>query len=337
MILTRRRLLVLLALSSLGNKVGSGWENPGPAKQVIIAGTSGELLVYEGTPAARNLILAISGVAGSDAFGNEWGVGLTLASNVVGGLAAFLNFINEYHTTDPANIDPPGIYTQLDGAGLFQQLFLQGPHGNAQASAMIQLLAPPPASTTGTMLLAGGNAGITMDDFGLALEVLAGTGMRWGNTAPRGRYYYEEVSLSAQSIPTGVSTVFTNLAALTPASDYLISDYGSQWDLPSGTWTAPDDGIYTVDVGDVYSAWVNGTDTGLGVQRNSPNAPFSGTYQYVRYTEYQSSGGGSCALSASAFFQAGDTMRCIAVQRTGAPQSILITGHRSTIRVSRAF
>lgn len=78
MVMERRLFLKLCALSSLGNKLmGSGWENPGPAKRVIITGTNGELLVYNGPPAAGNLIIAISGTAGSDSFGNAYNAGVT--------------------------------------------------------------------------------------------------------------------------------------------------------------------------------------------------------------------------------------------------------------------
>jgi hypothetical protein len=63
--------------------MASAWSNPGPAKQVIITGTNGELLVYAGVPAAGNLILAISGQAGSDAFGNTWSAGLNLAGQAI--------------------------------------------------------------------------------------------------------------------------------------------------------------------------------------------------------------------------------------------------------------
>lgn len=63
--------------------MGSAWSNPGPAKQVIITGDNGELLVYDGVPAAGNLILAISGQPGSDSFGNSWEAGLNLAGQAI--------------------------------------------------------------------------------------------------------------------------------------------------------------------------------------------------------------------------------------------------------------
>jgi len=47
--------------------------------QIIADGTSGELLVYGGTPAFGNLLVAISGSAGNDTSGNPYGNGITLA------------------------------------------------------------------------------------------------------------------------------------------------------------------------------------------------------------------------------------------------------------------
>jgi len=57
-----------------------GWENPGPAKQVVIAGPTGELLVYSVAQAARRLILAISPVNASDTYGNDYLAGLNILS-----------------------------------------------------------------------------------------------------------------------------------------------------------------------------------------------------------------------------------------------------------------
>lgn len=50
---------------------GSSWTNQ-VQNQVIIAGTSGQLLVYSGTPAAGNLIGSISAAGGTDPFGNAY-------------------------------------------------------------------------------------------------------------------------------------------------------------------------------------------------------------------------------------------------------------------------
>lgn len=50
---------------------GSAWTNQ-VQNQVIIAGTSGQLLVYASTPAANNLIGSISAAGGTDPYGNVY-------------------------------------------------------------------------------------------------------------------------------------------------------------------------------------------------------------------------------------------------------------------------
>jgi hypothetical protein len=69
------------------------------AARVIVAGTEGAVLIYNGTPAKGSLIGVIAGAAGSDQFGNSWPVGETfgvwsaVTGNVVQhfGLDAFGN------------------------------------------------------------------------------------------------------------------------------------------------------------------------------------------------------------------------------------------------------
>lgn len=67
--------------------MGSGWENPGPAKQVVIAGNKGLLLVYSPTPGLNNLILSVAGSSGFDKYGNAYNVGLEIH-----GVGNFLSF-----------------------------------------------------------------------------------------------------------------------------------------------------------------------------------------------------------------------------------------------------
>jgi hypothetical protein len=58
--------------------MGSGWENPGPAKRVIIAGPAGEFLVYENVAALGTLILSVSDNPGVDDYGNNFPQGLAV-------------------------------------------------------------------------------------------------------------------------------------------------------------------------------------------------------------------------------------------------------------------
>lgn len=62
------------------------WSNPGPAKQVLIVGQSGDELVYDGQAFLGhpygNLIAAVSGVNGTDQFGDKFWAGLSLAASL---------------------------------------------------------------------------------------------------------------------------------------------------------------------------------------------------------------------------------------------------------------
>src|SRR6267154_310890 len=48
--------------------------------RIIADGTSGQVLIYSGTPASGNLIIALSGAAGTDNFSNPFGAGLEIIS-----------------------------------------------------------------------------------------------------------------------------------------------------------------------------------------------------------------------------------------------------------------
>jgi len=62
---------------AFGQATGQGFVNPSEiiAQIVIIEGSRGRLLVYDGVPAFGNLILSIAGEAGTDQFGNVYGSG----------------------------------------------------------------------------------------------------------------------------------------------------------------------------------------------------------------------------------------------------------------------
>lgn len=58
---------------------GSGWSNQ-VVSQVVIAGPSGQLLVYSPTVGAGHLIASISGQAGTDPYGNAYHAGLAVGN-----------------------------------------------------------------------------------------------------------------------------------------------------------------------------------------------------------------------------------------------------------------
>jgi hypothetical protein len=57
------------------------------AASLILAGSSGEILIYSGPPAAGNLIFSVSAVTGTDGEGNNYGSGLNAGDQTGGHLA----------------------------------------------------------------------------------------------------------------------------------------------------------------------------------------------------------------------------------------------------------
>lgn len=60
------------------------WSNPGPARRVIIAGSQGQILIYQNAVGPNNLIGSWSGAAGVDAVGNAYPQGFSLVNGALG-------------------------------------------------------------------------------------------------------------------------------------------------------------------------------------------------------------------------------------------------------------
>jgi hypothetical protein len=100
---------------------------------IVADGSSGELLVYSGTPAAGNLIVALSGSAGSDAYGNSYLAGITLldvnnsqiamstsspAQTAPGKLQVYVASQGGADEVDAVNINAPAITGSAEIGGL---------------------------------------------------------------------------------------------------------------------------------------------------------------------------------------------------------------------------
>lgn len=135
--------------------------------------------------------------------------------------------------------------------------------------------------------------------------------------------YYEEVDLSAENIPSGVAnfTTLTNLAAVE-----LIGT--SAFNLATGAWTCPEDGVYTFCIGVVYAAWVsnsvsrvqfaNSTSGTMADSLSGPNA-----------------NAGSHTATIRRFVKSGEVVSFGAGQNTGATQTINAASNQSFISVTR--
>lgn len=185
------------------------WSNPGPAKQVIIAGPSGELLVYAGTPAFRTLIASISPVAGADPYGNNFPLGFAIFGDGAGTLLPRMDLI-----WDPNFLNVGGII-ELSSSGELDVI-----------------------GQTGLKLLVGslGSQGIFMTPSGMQIT----SPFQYGNNGTMGKQYYEEFTFPATTLATGVTVTLIGNTVVKQENDYAASAYNTT----TGQWTAPADGEY---------------------------------------------------------------------------------------------
>jgi len=92
--------------------------------------------------------------------------------------------------------------------------------------------------------------------------------------------YYEEIVASNQNIPASTTTQVGTVAAPLVAQK-LISDYGSAWNLTTGVWTAPIDGVYTLVAGVRWGASVAGTREFQRFASVFNTAPFPGNMDFI--------------------------------------------------------
>jgi hypothetical protein len=300
--------LVIKALSSPNFVSGvSGWTirkdgsvefNFGIFRGSII---NGGLFVYSGAPALGSLIIAISPSVGTDAFGNHYGAGLTFPpddgsfklaeiSRVVFGANQVL------HIRGPGNAVGDIIAIDLYDNGSLSIIS----QGNISIDSGSVFIGPSGGASPGDLIRLR-----TATDF----QPMAG---------PKGQYYAEEVNPPAQVIATGTVTTLINLTALN-----LDSDYGSAFNLATGTWTCPVDSWYDIDACTQYSTWVAGSRTDLSLRVNG----------VIDMEQDQPSTSGSVTTGGGRKFLAGDTVTFVVIQTTGANRTIAPA--RSTISIRR--
>lgn len=117
---------------------------------IVVTNTGEELLVYQGTPAAGNLLVAIAAVAGADSFGNAFVRGITVANNGVltrlESSGAFLQFgaitgppISLSFNPSPTNFDHDGVFQVYSQTTHGAQIFLATPYDVASGGARASL------------------------------------------------------------------------------------------------------------------------------------------------------------------------------------------------------
>lgn len=314
---------------------------------LVATGTSGSILAYSGTPAAGNLVLAVSPASGTDDFGNDYGIGLTLPGFLAGtSLAGNIRFpigsiaggISGSHMGTTPDIWVLGIDGPADSDNLPTDVIPELALGysiDANTDDGFSF-----ASIQADKVAIGSIISNTSSDYWADLEPgsvlldvtgLAHPGLKVGS-GPQGRYYYERVSMGAQSIPSSTST-FTLLKLFTVQRAY--SDYATAWGVAadgSGIWTCPEKGIYTVTFSSAYAAWVSGSWHSAIITLNG-NATAN---QIAKYDSDAISNDGHTHLSLTRDFVAGDTLQFGLAQTSGATQTITV-GSRGYISVRRCL
>lgn len=249
--------------------MGNAWSNPGPAKRVIIVGPSGELLVYSGSPAINNLILAASGQSGHDSEGNFFLPGLTLAFNSTDGV---ITFVDNSGTGAVANF--PGLGTSID-LGV-PQLILTGPvqtQGETPAQLTLQS-----SLNTGELIaqaefisLNGGNGLVQGATIGVN-----GSGYQLGG-GYAGLNYSRWANFSLINVASGSGfTQITSFTGGTTKSDFPTNPWSG-----GGVFTAPVHGNYDAKLfvtGAAPCAAIIEANSAVDAFGESPNGAQSSCY-----------------------------------------------------------
>lgn len=193
--------------------MGSGWENPGPARRVIIAGPNQQLLVYRGAPGPGTLIGAFSSEGGTDPYGNSLGPGGLTISEYTGHTAEGISFLMD----DVAHAD-------IIWAGGIPELRIETLDGGITLDASAQAGLDITISAADAILLQA------------TRTLLLGT-LQVGS-GPPGEYYARHATYSQGSVLSGTTKFLTTNGTAVK----LLSDYGSCFS--AGVFTAPVDSFY---------------------------------------------------------------------------------------------
>jgi hypothetical protein len=273
------------------NKDGSAeFQNATIRGSVIIGGSGNAVLFYSPSPGAGNLFLSIAPSNGTDAYGNTYTGGIEFHSAPAG---TGLHF-------DGINNPAQEMRLFMDSSGGVDTLKLSGPMGVQFDLGQSVLL-------------------------GSADTVIIGTAIsgkfQVGNGIP-GRYYDEEYKGFLPNLANGALTTIDP----TTGAHKIHNDYGaSAW--TGNTWTAPDDGEYTLqsffpnvfdgDWANVHRHLIDGAIIdSLGVNNGAVHSP------------------GIASLSSTIELASGDTFQMAALQNSGAARAMTA---QSRIHIRRSI
>lgn len=253
--------------------MGSGWENPGPARQVVIAGSAGELFVYDTIPANGNLILSVAASAGTDPYGNAYlkglciyrttagdhpinvmsrsGSGSALPVGQIGSSGSSLLVTNNsgpnnavINISDTGGINVSGgqignaTISAYGGAVYLNALNIQAVVSNGQF--LINVNNNLTFQITQNQVAVQGQPFYVMNAAGSVIFfAVTNTGDIYNNAGPGGKYYTRTATFSMPSVPNATITTVP-----TTSQQQLNSDYPNAWG--GGAFTAPVASYYDV-------------------------------------------------------------------------------------------
>lgn len=302
---------------------------------IVADGTSGEILVYKGTPAAGNMIAAFSGAFTTDGFGNNVERGLTLV-NVSGSSADGAAYFVDVNTTTGriGRVEANHIgstWTEL------RHLGPQNSH-STDSSPSLSLGFSADTADSDHYILAQVNAGTithsakhhkvtgTGADFtvGNAGGSIGGTAVEFQlNNGLKGGYYSEEVTLdNGQSLPNNTRTQLTTFSAA-----QLNSDYGSAFNLSTGVWTCPVSADYDI----TFQMQMNTASSGRVYMQvfDTPNN--------VGYLQFEATltGGNTASISGTRYIPAGTQLGFWFYQNSGAARTVSTSQNIPYIKMCR--
>lgn len=295
---------------------------------IVVSDVNQSVLIYAGTPAVDNLILSIAPNAGTDAFGTNYPQGFATYARHPHGYGP-MYLLNAFTGGNPAT---QGAY------------HIWGTGGGNGVPAGEYLIGSPGAIHLRTNSLSGYTDEITLDGNLIYLgrsysklwlgqpDIVSGLSSAeyaFG-TGQSGRYMWLERSCTSQVIPSGASTVLTNLITFNDRTDY---DAATAWDNTTGIFTAPVDGVYSMFGCVGYNAGlVAGTRMLMDITRNGV-----ATANRIASTNAQAWGAsGDIAVYARRYLLAGDTIRFRAYQASGAACTI-VQDDRSFLTIQREW
>lgn len=144
-----------------------------------------------------------------------------------------------------------------------------------------------------------------------------------------GKYYFERVR------PDGTQVVASSVGAGTPltnlASEALISDYGSAWNLATGVWTCPVTGIYEIVSNMTWAAWVAGSNGAIFTPL------ITGARADSIATAESATNDGKYTASTVREILAGETIQINVRQATAANKSLDVTNINGVGSHSRSY